>query len=96
MSEQIEVIISGVAVIVGALVVILQKMGFVFNGKKSAHQATKVELQIGKLKKEIYSDINNETDKAHETHAKIFEKLEELSNTVSYIKGMLDNKANQN
>jgi len=93
MFEQIEIILTGIAVIISTLVVILQKMGFIFNGsKKSSHQIKKLETQIEKLKKEIFSDIENETDKAHNTHVKIFEKLEELSTSLAYIKGVLNHK----
>lgn len=91
MFEQIEIILSIITLFIGIVLIVLQKMGVLFkNGKKITHHTDKLESQIERLKKEIYSDFENETDKAHDTHVKIFEKLEELSNTVAYIKGMLN------
>lgn len=93
MFERIEIILSIITLIIGIVLVILQKIGIIFNnGKKVTRQTDKLESHIEKLKKEIYSDFEDETDKAHDTHVKIFEKLEELSNTVAYIKGMLSKK----
>lgn len=93
MFEQIEIILTGIVAIIGTLVIILQKMGVIFNNrKKMINNTAKLESQIEKLKKEVYSDFENETDKSRYIHVRIFEKLEELSTTVAYIKGMLDNK----
>jgi len=92
MFEQVEIILSIITLVIGIILIILQKIGIIFNnGKKIARQTNKLESHIVKLKKEIYSDLDNKVDRAHDTHVKIFEKLEELSNTVSYIRGMLNN-----
>jgi len=91
MFEQIEIILSVITLVIGIMLVVLQKTGVIFK-KKVIPNLDKIESQIEKLKKQTHSDLENKVDKAHDTHVKIFEKLEELSNTVAYIKGMLNNK----
>lgn len=86
--EHITIIITGLAGIFGAILVLLSKLGVISN-KKPSKRAYNVSAEIEKLKKELQSEIDNDVDKSHETHVRIFEKLEDLSNDVSYLQGLL-------
>ena len=92
--EQLGIIMAGFAGTLGALLLILQRLGIIFkNDKKGTRHVNDLDVQIENLKEELQEELDDETDKAHNTHVRIFDKLEELSKNIAYIRGLLKDQS---
>lgn len=90
--EHIGVILTGLAAISTTILLILQKFGMIFNNSSNKKNAHNICEELDKLRIELDGEIEKESGMAHDTHEKIFKKLEELTESISYIKGFLAQK----
>jgi len=93
----IKLILGSIAIIgtiVGALKYLYKR------GKKEQSEENRIdniidiierlETNINVWRDDVKKEIEEETKKAHTQHTKLFEKLQELSDEISYIKGRFD------